>query len=317
MSRITFAKGLSKFSFNTIEDELNHAWGSIYRHWWFALRCSRDYWWVCQEQGKTLDPQLKRVYEAFGSVHDRTFSDWWRYRARDNFKEEIAPPVVTRIHSQNEIDGFEFGGDDWMLIKVPQGIKEPKLIEDFVKILRLRGREVRRKTIMPTAAFPINKHRNLQLGVYERAFFVKLAMIQSAELGNVNTNDRNSYYELGVRCEVSKDHVLRVADSPEVKNRKRNAMKVAVHRLLAKADALIANAELGVFPSETAVEPRDRWTPRQLKRIEQAIADGAWQPQLMTNSDWAAELRRVHAEEQRHRDEAAIVEDLFAGPRQR
>lgn len=317
MTRTTFAKGLSKFSFNTIEDELSHAWASIYRYWWSALRCSRDYWWVCQEKGVTLDPQLNRVYEAFGPVHGRTFSDWWRYSARDNFKEEIAPPVVTRIHSKKEIDDFEFDSDEWMLIKVPQGIKEPKLIEDFVKILRLRGREARRKTITPTAAFPINKHRNLQLGVYERAFAVKLAMIQSAELGNVNANDRSSYYELGVRCKVSEDHVLRDSDSHEVRSRKRNAMKVAVHRLLAKADALIANAELGVFPSEAAVVPRDRWTPSQLKRLEKAVSDGAWEPKLMTNNEWGAELRLVHAEEQRHRDEAAIVEDLFAGPRQR
>lgn len=308
-----FAKGLNKFIFNTIEDELIHAWGSIYRYWWSALRCSRDYWWVCQEKGKTLDPQLKRVYEAFGPVHGRTFSDWWRYSARDNFKEEIAPPVVTRIHSEKEIDGFDFDGDDWLLIKVPQGIKEPKLIEDFVKILRLRDKQVRRKTITATAAFPINKHRNLRLDVYERAFAVKLAMIQSAELANVNANDHSSYYELGVRCDVKKAHILRDADSPEVRNRKRNAMKVAVHRLLAKADALIANAEIGVFPSEAALEPRERWMPSQLKRMKQAMADGAWQPQLMTNNEWGTELRLVHEYEQQQRNEV----DMFAGPRHR
>lgn len=312
MTITTFAKGLSKYRFNTIEEELHYAWSSIYRYWWFALRCSRDYWWVCKEQGKTLDPQLKRVYEAFGSVHDRTFADWWRFSARDNFKEEIAPPVVTRIYSKEEVDDFELDGNEWMLFKVPQGIKESKLIEDFAKILRSR-REDRKRTIKPTAEFPINRHRNIQLDVFERTFSIWLEVAQSGELKKVKTQDGLNFYDLGVRFNVNMDHVAKDTDSLERLRKKRTAMKVAVHRLLAKADALIANAEIGIFPSESPLEPRDRWKPNQLKRLEKAIADGAWKPQLMTNNEWAAELKKVHEFEQANRDEL----DLFAGPRHR
>jgi hypothetical protein len=305
MTITTFAKGLSKYRFDTIEQELAYAWDSIYRYWWFALRCSRDYWWVCQEQGKTLDPRLNRVYNAFGDVHNRTFSDWWRDNAREKFKEGIDPPIVTRIYSKEEIDGFEYDNEDWMLFKVPQGIKESKLLKDFASILRSRRR--RKDTITPTAQFPINKHRNLQLNYYKKTFSLWLLVEQSGELKKIKTDGRLNYYDLGVQFYVNPKHVIKDLNDPE-KQKKRNAMKVAVHRLLAKADALIANAEIGIFPSETKVEPKDRWNPNQLKRLEKAIADGAWKPKLMTNNEWAAELMKVHEYEQANRDEL----DLFA-----
>jgi hypothetical protein len=95
------------------------------------------------------------------------------------------------------------------------------------------------------------------------------------------------------------------------KHKKRNAMKVTVHRMLSKVTALVANAEIGIFPSESPLEPRERWSPSQLKRLEKSIANGDWQPQLMTNNEWAAELKQVHAEEQANREEV----NMFAAPR--
>lgn len=308
MSITTFAKGLNKYSFDTIEQELTYAWNSIYRYWWSALRCSRDYWWVCQEQGKSLDPDLNRVFKAFGDVHSRTFSDWWRYSARDNFKEEIDPPIVTRIYSAQQLEGFQFDDEDWMLFKVPQGIKEAKLIEDFSKLLK--NRRNRRNTITPTAAFPINKHRNLQLDVYEKTFSIWLAVEQSGDLKRIKTQDGLNFYDLGVKFNVNSQQVITDPEDPN-KQKKRNAMKVAVHRVLAKADSLIANAEIGIFPSEQPIEPPVRWKPSQLKRLEKAISEGAWNPKLMTNNDWAIELKQVHIEEQANRD----AQDMFSNKR--
>ena len=55
-------------------------------------------------------------------------------------------------------------------------------------------------------------------------------------------------------------------------------MKVAVSRMLVRADALIANAEIGKFPSFDKVEPRKRWTEEQQQELDAAIARGEWQP---------------------------------------
>jgi hypothetical protein len=310
MTITTFAKGLSKYSFNTIEEELTYAWNSIYRYWWFALRCSRDYWWVCQEKGKTLDPELKRVYKAFGPVHGRTFSDWWRYSARENFKEEIAPPKAMLLSSRAELDNFIFEDNEWMLLRVPLNIKEPKLIEDFVQILRSHPN--RKNLRNPTAKFPLRKHQNIQLDVYENAFWLWQETELSGDRQRVGISKGISYYDLGVKYNVNPKHVMNGPDDLR-KHKKRNAMKVTVHRMLGKVDALIANAEIGIFPSESLLEARERWKPSQLKRLEKALADGEWQPQLMTNKEWAAELKQVHVEEEANREET----DMFASPRYR
>ena len=308
MTITTFAKGLSKYSFNTIEEELTYAWNSIYRHWWFALRCSRDYWWVCQEKGKTLDPELKRVYKAFGQVHGRTFSDWWRYSARENFKEEIAPPKAMLLSSRAEVNNFIFEDNEWMLLRVPLNIKEPKLIEDFVQILR--NHPNRKNLRNPTAKFPLRKHQNIQLDVYENAFWLWQEAELSGDRQRVGTSKGISYYDLGVKYNVNPDLVMNGPDDMR-KHKKRNAMKVTVHRMLSKVTALVANAEIGIFPSESPLETRERWSPSQAKRLENAIANGEWKPQLMTNNEWAAELKEVHEYEQQNREKDA----MFAPPR--
>jgi hypothetical protein len=47
--------------------------------WWLAyLRCSKDYWWCCQQKGNCEDERLVNVYEQFGDVFKyRTLLDWW------------------------------------------------------------------------------------------------------------------------------------------------------------------------------------------------------------------------------------------------
>ena len=38
--------------------------------WWLAmLRCSKDYWWICQQGGRCADPRLVRIWEQFGDIH--------------------------------------------------------------------------------------------------------------------------------------------------------------------------------------------------------------------------------------------------------
>ena len=47
--------------------------------WWLAyLRCSKDYWWCCQQKCNCEDERLVNVYEQFGDVFKyRTLLDWW------------------------------------------------------------------------------------------------------------------------------------------------------------------------------------------------------------------------------------------------
>ena len=48
--------------------------------WWLAfLRCSRDYWWCCQQRGQCQDDRLVRVWEDFGDVFRYPcLMHWWQ-----------------------------------------------------------------------------------------------------------------------------------------------------------------------------------------------------------------------------------------------
>ena len=48
--------------------------------WWLAfLRCSKDYWWCCQQNGECQDSRLVKVWEDFGDIFKyQCFMHWWQ-----------------------------------------------------------------------------------------------------------------------------------------------------------------------------------------------------------------------------------------------
>ncbi len=304
MPRNTFAKGLKKYSFETIEDELQTAWSSIYRYWWAFLSCSRDYWWVCKEQGNTLDPELKRVYESFGADHLRGFSSWWSSAARDNFREQFDPPKVGLVENIRQLNRDDFSDQQWMVIRVPLNLKEEKLVDDFVQVLRSHPHRVYHRE--QTAKYPVLKYKNIHEEVLGNVCDLWHEVNRQGGItpGNKQKGARDSYYEIGVRFDVNSKLVITDNDLPVVKKRKRSAMKVAVHRMLQRADALIANVEIGKFPCNDPVPKRSRWTDEQQQRLDAAVANGEWQPRQMKQNDWAAEFAAVHRREESFRQRA-------------
>jgi hypothetical protein len=61
-----------------------------------------------------------------------------------------------------------------------------------------------------------------------------------------------------------------------------------VHR----ANSLIANAEIGVFPSFAPVEKRVRWTEQQQIEFDAAIERGEWQPEAMNIDNFRNRFER-------------------------
>lgn len=57
-----------------------------------------------------------------------------------------------------------------------------------------------------------------------------------------------------------------------------NGMKVAVSRMLTRANDLIANAAAGTFPVVQPLKVPVVWRPAQQQRLDQAIASGQWRP---------------------------------------
>lgn len=264
---------------------------------------------MCKEKGDTLDPELKRIYESFGAHHLRGFSNWWRFAARDNFREQFDPPKVGLVENIRQLNRDDFIDDQWMVIRVPLNLKEEKLVDEFVQILRSHPNRVYHRE--QTAKFPVLKYKNIHEEVLGNVCDLWHEVNRQGGIspGNKQKGARDSYYEIGVRFDVNSKLVIAENDLPVVKKRKRSAMKVAVHRMLQRADALIANVEIGKFPCNDPVPKRSRWTDEQQQRLDAAVANGEWQPRQMNQNDWATEFAAVHRQEefsrQRARERAA------------
>ena len=48
--------------------------------WWLAfLRCSKDYWWCCQQGGQCMDERMVQVWNDFGDIFKyQCFMHWWQ-----------------------------------------------------------------------------------------------------------------------------------------------------------------------------------------------------------------------------------------------
>lgn len=259
---------------------------------------------MCKEQGNTLDPELKRVYESFGDDHLRGFSNWWMFAARDNFREQFDPPKVSLIQRNAQLSRDELDDDKWMVIRVPLNLKEEKLVDDFVQILRSHPDRVYHRE--QTAKFPVLKYKNIHEEVLGNVCDLWHEVNRQGGIspGNKQKGSHDSYYEIGVRFNVNPDLVIKENDLPVVKKRKRSAMKVAVHRMLQRAEALIANVEIGKFPCNDPVSNRARWTEEQQQRLDNAVANAEWLPRQMNQNDWAVEFAAVHRREESFRQRA-------------
>ena len=294
MTRNTFAKGLKKYKFETMEDEIQTAWSSPYRCWWSFLSCSKDYWWVCQQNGQTQDPRLKATYDSFGDLHLQGFSHWWIYGARDNFIEDKDPPSVELINNLESLTEDQITEYPWMIVRVPLNLGREKLLQDFSSILEKHPDRVHHRD--QTSKYPLLKHKNLHDDVLLRTCDLWHAVnrLGGISTGRKQKGDSDSYYEIGKRFKANEDQVIKVDDRQDVADRKRSAMKTSVSRRLSQAKNLIANVEIGRVPSNKPVPKRARWTPDQQRELDAAVLRGEWQPRQMNQNDWAIEFREVH-----------------------
>ena len=294
MPRNTFAKGLKRYRFETMEEEFQEAWSSPYRYWWSFLSCSKDYWWVCQQNGETEDTELKRTYESFGDVHLNGFATWWTDAARDNFLEQIEPPNVELVNPHLPLDVNQPNEYPWMIVRVPLNLGREKLVQDFSSILEKHPDRVHHRD--QTSKYPLLKHKNLHEDVLLKTCDLWHAVNRSGGIttGTKRKGDQDSYYEIGERFGANPKQVIKASDRQDVVDRKRSAMKTSVSRMLSQAKNLIANVEIGRFPSNKPVTKRARWNPKQQRELDQSVLRGEWQPRQMNQNDWAIEFRRVH-----------------------
>jgi hypothetical protein len=280
-----FYKGISGFTARNHFELLELAAQSPYRWWFEALRCSKDYWWVCKQKGKTLDPDLKRVWQAFGDVLSTDFTRWWIDTGYALFQEQVSPPKIERLNWE----GVELHMYDTqrLLLSVPLNISEKSLKRQFLDIVReIEGRKIRKGD----AQFQLLKVKGIRLKVLESAVRVwhMRSMLDYEKLHPAKGQQPPKFdlYDIGAELGISPQHKRRAGEPEKDRTLKERVMRVAVIRMTNRAEALIANAEIGQFPSYEKSKPRKRWTIEQKKAMDKAVDDGKWIMPGISEIDW-------------------------------
>jgi hypothetical protein len=153
---------------------------------------------------------------------------------------------------------------DWIYLRVPAKGAEQELKAQFVHLLRTHPRRLEMEATQHLGVvYPFSSFKGMDLGVLQMAADVWQARERDAielSLGLRRGSKRKiPLQELGNELRVSPSQVVLTEDSPEVRELKGAAMKVAVSRMLNRAEKLIANVEQGVFPSYAPVVKKNRW----------------------------------------------------------
>lgn len=271
-------KGMPRLRFRRNESLLEHARNSPYYWWWAYLRLSKDYWWVCQRQGVADDIRLRAMYRDFGRVYDQPFDKWWSVKGERLFSQQVELPRVRQL-SAGYLE-LTKPADGHLLLEVPLHMTERTIISQVRRLLRLHpDRDVQR---ISTAKRELAQLVGIRHAVIESAHAVWRLHYQSRDgreatkVGQVR--GAKSLYQIGKELKLAPTCMPMTGDSDERAAKRVNGMKVAVSRMLRRANNLTDNAAVGVFPSVQALRERVTWREVQQRRLDEAVAAGVWRP---------------------------------------
>jgi hypothetical protein len=271
-------KGMRRFRYRRDDLLLNDAYESPYYWWWAYLRMSKDYWWMCQRHGVADDQRLVQMYYDFGKVYNMTFEQWWTKHGIWLFHEQMALPAVRQLTHSNMELSRPLG--QHLLLEIPLNMTEKTIINQVRRMLRTHpGREVER---VSTAKRKLAKLIGIRQDVIESAYAVWRVHHESRDGRLVKkiaqVKGTKSLYQIGKELSLVKTCMPVATDNKERAAKRVNGMKVAVSRMLARANNLIDNATVGTFPCIKAVNQPIEWRPIQQRKLAEAVAAGKWRP---------------------------------------
>lgn len=293
-------KSSPNISYKNEEEELRGALESVQRWWWEYLRLSKDYWWVCKQQGKTLDKELNAMWRDFGDVYRFDFEYWWRHKGRDIFVEQIKLPHVKKLDEY--FSNVSPTRENYLIVEIPLNLSERTISRQVLAEIRKHPNRVaatkNERGRVSNAKRPLAKLVGVRKDMLKRAHeiwcvnhLVKLAKQEGSTIGA--PFNKMTTHQMGVGFRLVRNCMPKAGDGIIFGKKKRNGMKVAISRMLARADALIANAEIGRFPSFTKVGLRQRWTEQQQKELDAAVARGEWQPPSVDEANFREMFERM------------------------
>ena len=263
----------------TIESLASSAVNSSLFFWWVAtLRCSKDYWWCCQQKGDCLDPRIVKVWNDFGDIFSyECFMHWWQDRG---------PKLFDSPQEEMKLKDLGFG----VVLLDQAEIVKPKLDTIYLAIPKFLN-TLQAQTILFEAwqsarvrgeHYTVSaKYQLAKLGLRSMKTIIpayKSMMLNISVNCSLKTNKLNKWgdFEKGLHLNVSPNQKILDRDNSKVRAEKRNTVRNAFRKTLDSFNSLIGNVEVGVFPSKDPVQVCERWRPDQQQQLEQAVAQGQW-----------------------------------------
>lgn len=258
-----------------VEQEIAAAKRSLYYWWWRYLRLSSDYWWLCEQKGKTSDKAFASVYRDFGDVFESNFDEWWSRRGTNIFAYKLDPPRVNWL-SLRELE--EVGGLDWIyLVKIPKFHTKSEILGQLSNLLADHLPMPYPRTI--ATDHEVGDLRGIRKQVLidaHRAWCLNDAVGRAKSAGQLDRPERFTQHWIGGKLGIIPKSEPGKFKSLRVQANERLAVRVKVNRYLSKANLVIKNVEAGIFPVFHPVPEVKRWTKNQLAEKQDAISSGAW-----------------------------------------
>jgi len=267
---------LSRYKYKLPAEEVAAAKRSLYFWWWRYLRLSSDYWWLCQESGKTSDKKFASVYEDFGDVFSLSFDEWWSSYGSRLFAFKVDPPKVGWLSAKEaksaELKKFFYR------VKIPRFQTKSKILAQLSDLLADHEPMPYPQDI--STDFEVENLRGIRRQVLvdtHRVWCLNDALRRAIERGVLDRPERYTQYWIGMKLgiEPAAGNYHKINDFHREKY-ERLAVRVKVNRYLAKANRIIRNVELGNFPVMNPVAVRSRWSKKQKRELAEAIQSGAW-----------------------------------------
>jgi hypothetical protein len=167
-----------------------------------------------------------------------------------------------------------------LLLEIPLNLTEATIIKQVKKLLRNHpSREVQRRSSAKRALAKFTGIRKDLLQIAHMTWQMHWQtrdLSQSYKIGQVQGS--KSLYQIGKELRLVRTCMPQVTDNAERAAKRVNGMKVAVSRMLARANNLAQNAAVGTFPSVQPMAEPIVWRSAQQRRMEEAVAAGQWQP---------------------------------------
>lgn len=269
--------------------------------WWLAfLRCSRDYWWCCQQSGRCQDPRLVRVWEDFGNVFRYPcLMHWWQEHGAKLFdspqlemrlNKYLASGLELLIHSD-----LVMARPHMVCMAIPLYLDTEvarHAILDAWEGARVRGVHYDKDATYQVFQLDL-KGRKTIVPAY-RAWALNVCVQNSAGADGLN---HWGSFEMGRHLNLSPRNQIRDKDGLESRRRKQALLRTLFWQSKKAAADLIANVEIGKFPCKNDVQVCPRWTVAQQISLDKATLDGRWQASNWMDREYAFMLPEEAADD--------------------